>query len=157
MSIIYDALKKVEKSGILKVKADKEERYSKSKLKIYFFYFLVICFGVFIGNIFFSFLSQPKGSLTQQLEPPAEETLPEPTEEPPLESAPPTSADKEKKLKESLVLSGVFFSQNEGYALINNQIVKEGNLIEGATVKRIGLNEVELEFEGLTVKLSTNQ
>lgn len=54
------------------------------------------------------------------------------------------------------MLNGVFFSENEGYALINNRIVKEGDALEGVTVKRIKLDEVELEAEdGSTIKLST--
>ena len=61
-----------------------------------------------------------------------------------------------KESKEPLILNGIFFSQDEPYALINNQIVKESETIEGATVKRIKVDEVEVEKEGsiLTLKKS---
>ena len=41
-----------------------------------------------------------------------------------------------------LVLNGIFFSQEEGYALVNNHIVKVGDKVGGALVKRIDVNEV---------------
>ncbi len=157
MSIIYDALKKIEKSNILRGGVDKKGKESKTRLKVYLLYFLVACSGLFIGNIFFNFLSAPKDILTRLARPSVKEALPQPRDEIPLETAPTASVGPAKKLRELLVLNGIFSSQDEGYALINNQIVKEGDLIEGATVKRIGLNEVELEFQGSTIKLSTNQ
>ncbi len=157
MSIIYDALKKIEKSNILRASVDKKGTESKNRLKIYLIYFLVACSGIFIGNIFFNFLSAPKGIVTQPAGSSVKEALPQPPEELPLEIAPTVSVDPARKLRELLVLNGIFSSQDEGYALINNQIVKEGDLIEGAKVLRIGLNEVELEFQGSPIKLSTNQ
>ncbi len=46
----------------------------------------------------------------------------------------------------SLMLNGLFFSGKLGYALINNQIVKEGDTIEGAKVVQISLRSVILKF-----------
>ena len=54
---------------------------------------------------------------------------------------------------DSLVLNGVFFSKDTGYALLNNHVVKEGDFIEGAKVKRITLDGVVLEYSGREVKL----
>ena len=52
MSIIYDALKKVEASGADDTKT-KIDKGFKSKPKIYLVYALVICLGFFITNIFY--------------------------------------------------------------------------------------------------------
>ncbi|MFA6217039.1 MAG: hypothetical protein WDL87_05235 [Candidatus Omnitrophota bacterium] len=53
------------------------------------------------------------------------------------------------------VLSGVFFSDNEGFALINNHIVKEGDFIEGAIIQRITIDEVVLISNGQAIKIYT--
>jgi len=53
----------------------------------------------------------------------------------------------------SFVLNGIFFSENKGYALINNQIAKVGDLIGGALVKKIDTTQVELEYSGKQVIL----
>nr|MBC8436521.1 hypothetical protein [Candidatus Omnitrophota bacterium] len=68
-----------------------------------------------------------------------------------------TAAENETPaLPASLVLNGIFFSQDEGYyALVNNKIVKVGDDIDGAKVRHIDFDNVELESEaGLLVKLS---
>ncbi len=154
-----------------KVAVDRENINPKSKLKVYLVYVLVVCFGLFIGNIIFGFLTHPKDLSIRVAKPspivnnpditvhqePSQGTPPKPTEVPSLETNAATSTEiniKEKP-RVSLVLNGVFFSEDEGYALINNQIVKVGDVVDGATVKRIDLNEVELETAGSTIKLST--
>ncbi len=57
----------------------------------------------------------------------------------------------------SLVLNGLFFSGNEGYAIINNQIVREGDIIDGAQVKHISMSNVELDFQGQELNLANNK
>jgi len=47
-----------------------------------------------------------------------------------------------------LVLNGTLLSDGEKFAIINNQIVKMGDEIDGAVVKKITVNAVELEFAG---------
>jgi len=178
MSIIYDALKKVEKSNNpdFKVETEKSNKHYSPKTKTYLAYALVVCVGLFIGNIIFgfltktnSFLNKEKKQSTQSLvknrpsvtKKPivsrykglAQKTLPAAPKVTP-HTPPSTSADIKKGPEAPWVLNGVFFSENEGYALINNQIAKEGDVIDGATVKRISLNEVELEANGSAVKLS---
>lgn len=148
MSIIYDALKKVDVSTNdninSKGKPDKKERKPKPRL----LYILTICFGLFVVSVFLTFSTKeqnpPRSNITK-------------SQDTNLSSAISKPADIQKQSKISFSLNGVFFSENEGYALINNQIVKEGDKIDGATVMRIGLDEVELEFEGSTIKLSNTR
>ncbi|MBM3255779.1 MAG: hypothetical protein FJZ08_05705 [Candidatus Omnitrophica bacterium] len=64
-------------------------------------------------------------------------------------------AAPQKKSPSELTLSGIFFSEQIGYALINNQIVKEGDKISGATVVRISLDGVDLKYEDSAINLSS--
>jgi hypothetical protein len=54
----------------------------------------------------------------------------------------------------ALNLNGIFYSDEGSYALVNNKIVKEGDVIEGWLVTRIGIGEVELKSNDLTIKLN---
>lgn len=173
MSIIYDALKKVEESSdrTEKLKLNKEPVKSRAKHKAFLLYLLIACLGIFLANIFFIFLSRlsPTNTLvvlknqpqiSENLKPPVNIELPESTikekEAQPIEPTSSVPLTDETEPHGSFVLSGVFFSNNEGYALINNRIVKEGDKIDGATVRRIALGEAELELKGEVIKLSSN-
>lgn len=163
MSIIYDALKKVETSqdNDSKTKTDKN---SKSKLKIYLLCALMVCLGLFIANIFYGSLL-PKPSLNTAdivtgAQPLTDKKQALSRSQPPTKPAAlQTSASIEVKTetqKESpppFTLNGVFFSGGEVYALINNRIVKKGDKIERASVVQIFLDEVELELDGSIIKL----
>lgn len=162
MSIIYDALKKVEKindmSSPIKTKMDR-----KPKLKPYLLYTLVIVLGFFIANILFNIFTKPFQNNTKVLVRTDVVTKIQPHPELPqdapssLETNLPLPLKTQKQPPPSLVLNGVFFSGDEGYALINNQIAKVGDIIDGAKVLQITLEEVELEAEGVTIKLPTNK
>lgn len=166
MSIIYDALKKVEESNNISSR-EKVSKEHKLKPKIYLVYILVICLGFFIASIFLELFTKPLQINTKVIS----KNLPQIDKTPDLNIIPQTLPPKDTPISESnisyqppetkkepevsFVLNGVFFSQDEGYALINNRIVKEGDLVDGMTVKRIRLEEVELRNpEGLTIKLS---
>ena len=168
MSIIYDALKKVEvsvnKDSLDKTKVDKKT-YGP-KLKIYLLFTLVIGSGFFIANIVFNLFTKPSQrdvNIVSKIQPqvnkgedvnsaselPQKITNPEPN----LATAP---VEVEKPSSPLLVLNGIFFSRNEGYALINNSIVKASDTIDGAVVTRITLDGVELKFQDSVIKLSTS-
>jgi len=171
LSIIHDALKKAEKSINVDVKAKVDKQGEQFKFKLFLIYGLVACLGLFIGNIVFGFLSNPKSSSrenpkqisiakkpdTNALQESPKEAPAKPKEVPPLETTPIISRYSKTGAQESPVLNGIFFSENEGYALINNQIVKVGDVVCGATVKRISIDGVELEVAGSIVKLTTRQ
>lgn len=175
MSIIYEALKKVEKSTAPQ-KTD-TERSRRLKPKIFLLYILLVCAGIFIANIFFNFLAGvskvsinspivkvQQTQTTKSQAPVLSWELPTPEsskKEIPLpevkKASLPVVVDTKRQSEPELTLNGVFFSQEEGYALINNRIVKEGDLVEGAVVKRIALDEVELDFQGSVIKLNSNK
>lgn len=160
MSIIHDALKKVEKSKTnldLKVSTEKKPQ---SKIQKYLTYALVVCLGFFIGSIFLSLIGKSlknKSAILVKNKPSLPAT-PQPATDIKVAPKPEAPAspviETTEPLPDTFVLNGVFFSQAEGYALVNNQIVKEGERVNGATVVKITLNQVELTKEGSTIKLS---
>lgn len=142
MSIIYDALKKVEKSDIL----NKNNKLKENRGN-YWVYIFLICFGIFITSMFlFTKVSKNKAVLAAK------------DQKKYISMQVDNLSDKIAQTisngsKLSLILNGVFFSGDKGYALINNEILKEGDVIKGAKISRISLDEVVLEVEGNAVRL----
>ena len=158
MSIIYDALKKVENSGKSVLKNNKELPAPKNKIKNYFIYILFLALGLFVAKTFFSYLNrqppQVKTAKQNQITLPHNNT----TKIPPLQQPQlaPAIENKELPEKPTFILNGVFSSGEESYALINNQIVKLGDKISGAVIKKIAPEEVLLDSDGSEIKLTTN-
>lgn len=154
MSIIYDALKKVEQStksaNGKNITSEITKDDKKQHPKKYLLYGTVVLFGVFAASLFFSLFS--KKPIPQELPPPAPASSPAPI----AVTAPP-ALEQEAKNPEQVffALNGIFFSEDEGYALINNRIVKVGDEIQGATVVRITSDEVELKEADTSRILST--
>lgn len=162
MSIIYEALKKVgglSAEGPLK----KTDKPSRPKPRPFIILAFIAALAVLAVNLFLR--AMPRHSLpkpapdSQHLpqttpQPPAQPQAAEtPAVVPPAEPVPAPEPEVQKPQPPDLVLNGVFVSEQESYALINNRIVRKGEQIEGATVVRIGMDEVELDFEGSPIKL----
>lgn len=165
MSIIYDALKKVEakfsSSGNISPEVKKEKK-TKTSPKIYLVYLLVIALGVFSANILYNFFTPSfKTSLKSDKIPEKKETKePQPQNIRPPQQPPqkPIATQEPVPAEEpvpALVLNGIFFSGEDTYALINNRIVTVGDDIEGLVVKKIEASAVELKSKNSTIKLST--
>jgi hypothetical protein len=156
LSIIYDALKKVEENFNRNASGNKEGQIKKTglknKTKHVLIYILVILSGMFLGKMAIGFFTQPEISPASSFAPAVESqntvTLPLNTPLRPVEEEKPAPFPDPL-----LTLNGVYFQKNEGYALINNRILKVGNTIQGATVKEIILDKVTLEFEGRIITL----
>lgn len=147
MSIIYDALKKVEQSREVPTKANSGVEKPKPRLKIYLAYTLALFLGIWITNGVFALFSKP-GVVNQASKEDIYNYAPvSPDISKVASSIPLTKAD--------FALNGIFFSEDEGFALINNQIVKEGDVVNGAKVLRISVNAVELDSQGSVIKLSS--
>lgn len=163
MSIIYDALKKVEASAATNPGKDTGKN-KKNRTKTYLLYVLTILFGLFIANIFYSWLSK---RVVSQISPSAKINnanvkkkeltpllIPIEQQAPLTKGEIPSAAKASDETKGQFSLNGVFFSGNDGYALINNMIVKTGDKIGGATIEKISLEEVDLKEGETTIKLS---
>jgi len=151
MSIIYDALKKVEG------KTEGEQPKKAPSAVKFVVYAGIIILGILIASLFFNFISsffqkdtkvasrQISGASTQApVSLPEERKIQEPEKQP---------VQREKGELPPLALNGVFFADNTTVALINNQIVKEGDNIAGLTVLKIGEEEIVLGNQDSTVKL----
>ena len=162
MSIIYEALKKVEKSidknqdaahsAEVESKPQGVEKspspsFSRSKKTVLLF--IVAGLGAWCAALAFSFFTrqmaerkQAEGELMRMQglpQKPPESALPKSV------SIPPSAVPTVPNPQEGFVLNGVFFADGQGYALINNQIFEESDTLAGAKVKRISLEGVELE------------
>ena len=183
MSIIYDALKKVEKNFEQNLNTASKDAGAQEKKPIlgghsaqpgarkYLVYIFAVLLVAAIVNGYFT-LFAPRRPLPAQT---AAKTPSPPSirkEQPiPLQPPTPSSAPKEEiKLLDvpttlipaakksvdaaSFILNGIFFAPDGGYALVNNQIVKENDVISRATVKKITAELVVLELDGAVIKLS---
>lgn len=141
MSIIYEALKKVEPQ------LKQRKRVRSPRPKTFLILILMACAGFFIADIFFGILAKllsPHPALARR-----NPVIQAPK---PLVKTPTPSV-----ASPGFTLNGVFFSDDHGSAIINNQIINEGDTIEGAKVISITLDGVELEIEGKSIKLSTSK
>ena len=169
MSIIYDALKKVERSTNKDIITEVNKERSGSKLTSYLLYALVACAGIFAANMIFGVFSPEKTTpmpKEAKIVPPATGQKPaksaKPATKETLSPIPPKAAPaaiveaKIEPMIPPLILNGVFFSKNEGYALINSKVVKQGDSVEGIKVRKVNLDDVELETStGVKFKLTT--
>jgi hypothetical protein len=127
--------------------------------KIYFLYVLVACAGIFITNELFNYINRTNVFVSE-----AKEIKPLSQKEASVINL---RADKSKKTKKnvskigkaisesSFSLSGVFFSGDTGYAIINERVVQEGDTMGNSTVMRISPEEIEIKTGETIEKIST--
>lgn len=153
MSIIYDALKKVQRSGGSAQPQQKRTEAKSQNYAAYAVFFAMVCLGFLAASLLFNRLSTPaRQTKTAGLPVQAPQTPPAEVQIPAAETETKEPAENQLNLV-TLRLNGVFFSEEEGYALINNRILKEGDTIEGAVVLRISLEGVELQRGDSIIKL----
>jgi len=164
MSIIYDALKKVQTSQAAEPKAGIKKK-ARPWPNAYLLYALIIFLCLFIANVLYGRFfkkSPPKvtataikaQALVEKKELSSRPPAPDKTIVAKVKDSAEAKIENVKEIFQQPVLNGVFFSGNEGYALINNRIVKQGDKVDGATVVGISLDEVVLERNGSVIKLS---
>jgi len=182
MSIINEALKKTD-AGLKQHETQMaEEPAQKIKPKLLLIYLLILIVSIFLSKFIFDFLGRkPAGSglasLSQSRKPAgsglaslSQSRKPAGNKPAPLtqETAKTTQATTAaiessaakpilQEEKPTFVLNGIFVSGNEAYAIVNNQIVRENELIDGAQVKKITARNVEINYKGETIGLSTGR
>ncbi|MFY9402757.1 MAG: hypothetical protein WAQ07_05065 [Candidatus Omnitrophota bacterium] len=154
MSIIYDALKKVEKNTSNSNNQQANSTFTKKpeikKPNPLLVLILILLSLVFIAKTIIHIVKISKAAQPS--------LIPEPiTIEPTVEITPQDKIEEptliEEPLEPELTLNGVYFQGNERYALINNRVVKPGDTIQNAKVKEINLEKVSLDFEGKVITL----
>jgi len=155
MSIIYDALKKIDNVVV------KKPEKNLSKKKNISLYLLSICLGFvlayFLLNLFtkFTLKNESLGILLEKKLMKKEKEFALPTY---IENNNETvKVLSEQTSLPNLVINGIFFSQDASYCLINNQIMKEGDVIEEATLERITPEAVILKYKNSTLTLFPNR
>ncbi|MDD5109544.1 MAG: hypothetical protein PHC29_08640 [Candidatus Omnitrophica bacterium] len=125
-------------------------------------YILIILAGILLSKFIFSLLSRPESrslvsthnqqqnyeEKTTKLTTPTPATLP---------ISPITPLANNKSTEPDFVLNGIFFSDNDGYALVNNQIVRENDSVDGAKITKITTNTVELDKDGKLISLASHR
>ena len=137
MSIIYEALKKVENkldlTGKNNIVADTRRVMQK---KPYYSYIVVVVIGIALASVTYNVIT--KSYLQRVVKITGNEYGP-------------------AKLGNEITLNGIVFTGDSNYALINNQIVKEGDAVMGITIKRITSEVVELDKNGVLYRLSNKK
>ncbi|MDD5561278.1 MAG: hypothetical protein PHT50_04000 [Candidatus Omnitrophica bacterium] len=159
MSIINDALKKTEESIQRNLLKEIPVPGKKPKLKTCLIYIAIFVVGIFLSSLLFKIINRKISSFRLS---PLHKTAAAPEVKSETEQALPSATpiilpQEQEKPKKSFVLNGIFFSDNSGYALVNNQIIKENDLIDGAKVEKITANTVEINNEGEIITLSTSR
>ena len=139
MSIIYDALKKIEP------KVGTNHKKTGNKLGKYLLFLVVAGLGFFLASLY----SDPFIKAFKKIaSPPKSESRPpeRPAKQLPTSQSKPTT-------QSGFVVNGIVSSEDGNYALLNNEIVKEGDTIGEAKVVAILEDGVELEIAGNKEKI----
>ncbi|MFA5093562.1 MAG: hypothetical protein WC543_06485 [Candidatus Omnitrophota bacterium] len=156
MSIINEALKKTE-SFLQQNEAKKNTIIvNKNAPKPYLLYLLILLIGIFLSNAIFNLLTHKTNTAKTPQKPVLSTTSLTPTLTPP----PPESIlpkEEKKTPPATFVLNGIFFSDSDSYALINNQIVRENESVDSAKVLHINEDSVELDHQGEIITLNSGR
>jgi hypothetical protein len=142
----------------------------KFDFKVIFLYVLLIAVGGVLAKYAFDFFvpKKPKPETPQLINVNAKQPHQPLFKVVPGKQAAPASAGEDKKEDQSLFslkkkitqtvnpynLSGIFFSGDKNYCIINDKVVGEGDTVEGAKVTRISAEDVELQLNDKTIKLN---
>ena len=163
MSIINEALKKTE-AHLQKSTQNSSLPTKHFGPKPFLLYILILLAGLFLGNFIFTLLkhkTQGSNAVDSRTPPvkqnqnPELKTQPQVPHLPALIIPPKPPVEENNHPENSFVLNGIFFSENDSYALINNQIVRENDYVDAAKVSLITTNSVQLENAGQIIKLTT--
>jgi type II secretory pathway component PulC len=163
LSIIYEALKKVEssisKKNTAQPQQEKQPEQNKNN-RLIILYIFVVALGILLGNYAFGLFSTSRTITAKNRNLIPQKTAQQinkstlPIQKAQTQTIAPNPAPLPAPAEPSFILSGVFFEENDGYALINNRIVRLGDVINQAEVKEITLDGVKLELNGKDIDLA---
>lgn len=143
MSIIYEALKKTQEKLKFATTLDPRE---KLKLKLYIVFIFVALLGCSyaLTTLFYS----PAPLSSEQIKKEIASSMAKQKQPVQISSSKPVRATSER-----FALNGVVTMDNEKVALINDEMVRKGDFIDGAYVINILDNKVYLDLGGKPVVL----
>jgi MSHA biogenesis protein MshK len=68
--------------------------------------------------------------------------------------ATPASSSVKTRQKTKYVLSSILFSGQRRHAIINNKLVRQGEMVEGARLVRLTTNSARLRIKGKIIELT---
>lgn len=159
MSIIYNALKKAQKSltsfpkPIINSNIRKNSFQNKPSNKKYI---LIILSGIVLGIFGIRFAidkSVLRLSITDKNN--KEETIAKIQSQEDIKSTPQAQSNTTTTVTTppSFILNGIVVSDSGNAAIVNGRIVDVGDKIEGAIVKKISAQEVTIDFQGQEIIL----
>ncbi len=157
MSIINEALKKTEQYIHTNTTDKIQPQKTKLSAKLFFVYALILIGGLFLSHIIFKLLGQKVVRTQPQKEVTAIAQTQQSILPTPLPVKPAPLIEEQKKPEVNFILNGIFFSDNDGYALVNNQIIRENDSVDGAKVIKITSNSVQLDNQGTVITLNTQR
>lgn len=157
MSIINEALKKTEQYVHINTAGKIQPHKTKLSPKLFLIYALILLSGLFLSHIIFKLLGQKVVKTQPQKEIIAVVQNQQTTLPALLPVKPASLTEEQKKPEVNYILNGIFFSDNDGYALVNNQIIRESDSVDGAKVIKITPNSVELDSQGTLITLNTQR
>lgn len=163
MSIINEALKKT--GQFIQENEAKNRPVAKNihTAKPWLIYILILLAGIFLSKVIFDLISHKSTGhiliTSDQNSKPQDYKLELAAinSKPALVTAPIVPLENNTPTQPSFVLNGIFLSDNDAYALVNNQIVRENDSVDGAKIIRITVNTVELDSNGKLTSLSTRR
>jgi len=139
MSIIYDALKKIENKNKVENKDRQQTAPSKKKNKnIFILMLLITVFCVLLIDLTYRQLKKSYALKQKKIQ----EALALQAQK--LQNKPKAAEGIEKKLPENLNLEGIIYEEKEPLAVINGRILKVKDKIEDLEIVNITPNSVEL-------------
>lgn len=145
MSIIYEALKKTQERLRFAAVLDPRERL-KLKLYVVFIFIALLGFSYALTILFYN-----PSLVSIDLNKKPLDSLP--LEQKQLTQAPPTASKPIKQPSDRFVLKGIVTKNNEKVALINDEMLRKGEYIDGAYIINILDNKVYLDLGGKPVVL----
>lgn len=143
MSIIYEALKKTQEKLKFSTTLDPREKL-KLKLYIIFIFLALLGCSYSLTTLFYAPAPLPLDLIRKQVAASlAEQKQPTQT----------LSTKPAKTTSERFILNGIVTMGNEKVALINDEMVRKGEYVEGAYVINILENKVYLDLGGKPVVL----